>query len=204
MAIGFLHELLAMLFYRFDADCQRVSHHFIRFARGDQLQDLSFSRRQVNRFFPGTALVEKQPVLLLHRLGDCRTEECLASPHFPNCSEQIVSRCLLGDIPRRPRIDRVFDVVGVGGRGQNEHLGQWIVFQDEPGRSDAIQFWHHQIQQDYIWTKLFRQERGFGPAIGFTQHLDVELRFNQSSKALQHHSVIVNQQDSCFHGISLF
>ena len=90
MNIEFVHELLAVFFYRFDADGQNVRDLFVGVAFGHQLQHFSFPGSEMVSVLSGAIPIIGIPALLQQAFGDARAEEGIAIPGFANCLNQIL------------------------------------------------------------------------------------------------------------------
>src|ERR1043166_8151921 len=91
MNVQLIHDLLAMLFDRFDADTKLVRDSLVRKSFGNELEHLGLTRRQVGGLFenelPGpshaVSLPENGP-------GNVGAKEKIPAADFPNGLEQFI------------------------------------------------------------------------------------------------------------------
>src|SRR6266511_1575652 len=121
----------------------------IRETLGDELEDVSFLRRQ-----PGETLVLLRSFAeaFEHRRGHRRSEQLLTLRDEPHCLNDVVALDLLQDVTGRARHDRVEQGLIVGKRSEHEATDLRMPRTDLTADLDPVTVGQPNVEQRYIWS----------------------------------------------------
>ncbi len=122
-----------------------------------------------------------------HRGGD----QGLAGVHAPDGVGDLVDGDLLQQVPRRPGLDRVVEVLLLIGDRQHEDLGGGDLVLDRLGRLDAGGAGHPHVHQHQVGDVLLGEGDDLLAVVGLGHDVDVGLGFEDHEQAPAEQRVVV-------------
>ena len=172
--------------HRAFGDAQATGHLLVGQPLAHELEHLALARREVvaarTAAVAGREELPRDPGVQRRVTAGDRTDGV----------EQVLRVGVLQHVAHRPGVEHVDDPVGVGERGQHQHLGRART-DDLAGGADAVQLGHLQVHQDDVGLEL----GGAGhrlDAVRLADHLEVGVGREQLDQAHTHHRVVVDHE----------